>query len=597
MVSVLKKLFSLLPSTDKVKLLILFIMMLVGALLEVVGVGMIPVFVSIIAAPQMLLEYDRLAPLWFFFGIDNDGDLLVYGSLLLICVYAVKNAYTVFSKYIQARFIWGRYAMIGQNLFRLYMKAPYEFHLNRNSSELLRNVTHESLYLAKHIMTPLLKLMMDAVLVMGIFAMLLWVEPLITLMVFILLGGGGGLFLKLIKERIRQYGLMAQKDRGSMIKVVNEGLQGFKDVRVLNRENWFTLRFGRHVRRYARSQTFRELASQATKPVIETIAVSGMLMIGLMLYWQGKGVATVIPILTLFGAATIRLLPAIQEAAKSFTDLRYYIYSVEPVYNDTNLLRPKVEGSKDKGSGTLDFQETIQFKHVTYSYPRSEVQAVSDLTLTIPKGQAVGFVGTSGAGKTTVVDLLLGFLTPQHGEILVDGRRIHSNITEWQKNIGYIPQFIFLADDTIRRNIALGLPDEEIEDDKLQAAVEAAQLTGLVDSLPEGVDTVIGERGTRLSGGQRQRIGIARALYHNPDVLILDEATSALDNTTEKYVIEAIERLKGERTIIMIAHRLTSVQGCDVLHLMKDGKIISSGSYEMLFDDSGEYKKDQLKNR
>lgn len=573
--------------------------MLLGALFEVIGIGMIPIFVSIIASPQTILRIEILSPLWDALGINDGGDLLVYGSLLLICVYLVKNTYTIFSKYIQARFIWGRYVYIGNNLFRLYMSAPYEFQLNRNSSELLRNVTQEAQNLAIHVMTPLLKLMMDVVLITGIFALLLWVEPLITICVFILLGGGGGIFLKLIREKTRSLGLIAQKDRGLMIKVVNEGLEGFKDVRVLNRESWFNKKFGYHISRYSKSQTYREMTAQATKPVIETIAVTGMLLIGLMLFWQGKSLDSVIPVLTLFGAATIRLLPAIQESARAFTDLRYYSTSIDPIYSDSCELNQSATKSVSKlrKEETIQFLDSIQFRDVSYSYPGSATQAVSRMSLTIQKGQAVGFVGSSGAGKTTVVDLLLGLLTPQSGEVLVDGRDIQMNLSAWQRNIGYIPQFIFLADDTIRRNIAFGLPDDEIDEEKLKTAIEASQLTELVGSLPGGLDTIIGERGARLSGGQRQRIGIARALYHNPDVLILDEATSALDNTTEKYVIEAIERLKGERTIIMIAHRLTSVQGCDVLHLMKDGKIISSGSYEMLFDDSGEYKKDQLKNR
>ncbi|MEX1137628.1 MAG: ABC transporter ATP-binding protein [Balneolales bacterium] len=599
MLTTFKKLLTLLPSGDNGKLIILFFMMLFGALLELLGIGMIPVFVSIIASPETILEIDRLVPAWEALDIEDGGDLLVYGSILLIGVFLLKNVYLASFKYIQTRFIWRRFATIGTYLFNQYMRAPYKFHLKRNSSELLRNITQETRLIISRLLTPLLKLVMDAVLILGIFAMLLWVEPIITLGVIVLLGGSSALFLKLIKEKTRQYGKMAQDDRELMIRSVNEGLGGFKDARVLKREGWFIRRFQHHINSYAKSQTFQNAASLCTKPVIESIAVSGMLLITLTLYWQGRGLETIIPILTLFGTATMRLLPAIQESAKALTDLRYYSYAVEPIYNDilelksskvqVKNIRPR-KIKKHHNKPLFTFEDSINFENVSYTYPDTHVQAVQKLSLTIPRGHVVGFVGASGAGKTTVVDLLLGLLTPGNGHITVDGQDIQANLSAWQRNIGYIPQFIFLADDTIRNNIAFGLPAEEIDEEKIQNAVETAQLSELIDSITNGLDTIIGERGTRLSGGQRQRIGIARALYHNPQVLIMDEATSALDNVTERDVIEAIERLKGDRTIITIAHRLTTIRNSDRLYLMKKGKIFQQGSYADLADTSDEFR-------
>ncbi|MEX1120683.1 MAG: ABC transporter ATP-binding protein [Balneolales bacterium] len=590
----------LLPPGDKIKLVILFFMMLTGTLLEVVGLGMIPVFVSIIASPENILQIEWLKPVWERLGIEDGEDLLVYGAFLLIGVFIIKNSYNAFYKYIQARFIWGRFVTISTNLFNLYLTAPYEFHLKRNSSELLRNVTQETIYMIQMVLTPLMKVVMDAVLILGIFCMLLWVEPLITLGVIVLLGGGGGLFLKVIKEKTQSYGKTAQQDRERMIRSVNEGLGGFKDARVLNREGWFGQRFGIHVKRYAISQTFKAVAAISAQPVIETIAVTGMLLITLTLYWQGNGLEAIIPILTLFGAATMKLMPAIQELAKSFTNMRYYSHTIEPIFDDSmELKNPRRRGGlinlsvllrNHHNPEVLAFNQSINFKNVSYNYPGTYVQAVQNLTLDIPKGHVVSFVGTSGAGKTTLVDLLLGLLTPENGKISVDGKDIQDDLTGWKHNIGYIPQFIFLADDSIARNIAFGLPDEQIEDKRIHNAVEIAQLSDLIETLPDGLNTVIGEKGTRLSGGQRQRIGIARALYHNPQVLIMDEATSALDNVTEKYVIEAIERLKGERTIIMIAHRLTTVMNSDKLYLMKNGKIYQQGTYDELAETSNDFR-------
>ena len=597
MLNTIKKILFLLPASDHLKLGILISMMFFSALLEVVGIGMIPVFVSILESPDRLLETEWLSPVWDILGISDGGDLLIWGSIALIGVFVFKNAYMVFYKYTQNRFLWNRFTMIGSNLFKRYMSAPYQFHLGQNTSKLLRNVTQEAQYLSNNVMKSILRLLMDGVLIFSIFLLLLWVEPLITVAVAFLLGGGGGLFLKFLKNKTRSYGSTAQEDRELMIRSVNEGIGGVKEAKVLNREGWFYERFKHHISRYSDSQVFRQTAGQSTKPVIETISVTGMLLIALILYIQGSGLSTVIPILTLFGAATIRLMPAIQESAKALTDLRYYSYTVNPLFNDTKEIGASdLESKKLADLQPLELEKEITFKNLGYSYPGSEENAVDHLNLSIPKGHAVGFVGASGAGKTTVGDLLLGLLTPNEGSINVDSRNIQNNLSAWQRNIGYIPQFIFLADNTIRNNIAFGLPDENINDAKLRDALEAAQLTDLIETLPSGVETVIGEKGTRLSGGQRQRIGIARALYHNPQVLLMDEATSALDNETEKNVISAIEKLKGKKTIIMIAHRLSTVENCDTLYFMKDGQIIDSGSYDQLIDLNKDFRKMALSN-
>ena len=595
----LKKIFALLHAGDKFKLFILFLMMLMAALLEVIGIGMIPVFVSIIAAPETILNIEWLIPVRAMLGIETGGDLLIYGAIFLIVVFILKNLYILFYNYIKIRFIWSRFSSIGSNLFKCYMYAPYDFHLRRNTSELLRNVTQETSMLTNHVISPFLVIAMDVVLITGIFTMLIWMEPLNTLIVFVILGGGGALFLRLLRKKIRIYGKTALNDRMKMIRSVNDGLGGFKDARVLNREKWFFQRFSNNIKSYGKSQMFNQVASMATKPVIETIAITGLLLIALLLYWQGRSVETVIPVMTLFGAATYKLMPAIQAMMKALTNLRYYIFSLDPLYDDTLELKDKAKKHKTDKAGSvgkekrtkLNFSDKIRFEKTSYSYPGSEFEAVKNLTISINKGEAVGFVGPSGAGKTTLMDMLLGLLEPQNGRITVDGIDIQSDISAWKENIGYIPQFIFLSDDTIRRNIAFGLPDNEIKEEKLQNAINAAQLNELVDSLPKGIDTIIGERGTRLSGGQRQRIGIARAIYNNPQVLIMDEATSALDNITEKFVIRAVEKLKGERTIIMIAHRLTTVRNCDRLFYMDKGRIKDSGTYDELIGKNSEFKR------
>jgi len=600
MIDYVKKILYLLPSGDKFKIFVLFMMMFIAALFEVVGIGMIPVFVSIIATPEMVLNHAWAGPLLLSLNITEAGELLIYGACVLIGIFICKNTYLLMYKYAEARFLWKRYVFVGSSLFKKYMTAPYEFHLNRNTSELLRNVTQEARYIVKNVMSSYMILAMDFILIVVIFSMLLIVEPFITLITIILLGGGGGLFLKFIRNKTQEYGKTAQSDRGMMIQSVNEGLGGFKDATVLNRQKWFYKKFHYHIQRFSRSQTFKEVASVANKPFIETIAVTGMLLIALVLYLQGRGLEVVLPILTLFGIATIRLLPAIQRSAGAITTLRYYLYTIDPVYSDSKYLfeanhskseqinRKRIKADREYA---LKLQRCIKFEAVSYAYPNSDLQAVKDISLCIQKGESVGFVGASGAGKTTLVDILLGLLKPQEGNIFVDDTDIYSNLPGWQKNIGYISQFIFLIDDSIKRNIAFGLPDHEIDEIKLNNAIKASQLSELIENLPEGVNTVVGEHGTRLSGGQRQRIGIARALYNNPQVLIMDEATSSLDNTTERFVIEAIDNLKGERTILTIAHRLTTVKNCDHIFFMKNGRVIDQGSYDQLIENNYDFYK------
>ncbi len=600
MIDYLKKILYLLPSGDKIKLCFLFLMMFVAALLEVVGIGMIPVFVSIVATPETVLDHEWAGPLLLSLNITEAGELLVYGAIALIGVFLFKNIYLLVYKYAEARFLWGRFVYVACSLFKKYMTAPYEFHLNRNTAELLRNVNQESRYIIKNVMASYLLLAMDVILIIAIFSMLLFVEPLITLFTIVLLGGAGGLFLKFIKNKTQEYGKTAQNDRGMMIQTVNEGLGGFKDATVLNRQHWFYEKFRYHIKRFSRSQAYREVASVANKPVIETIAITGMLLIAVILYLQGRGMEVVLPILTLFGVAIIRLLPAIQKSAGAITTLRYYLYTVDPVYDDMKFLAGASHSTVENRHSTwietgdetiLQVKNHIKFAGVSYRYPNSNLQAVINITLTIQKGEAVGFVGSSGAGKTTLIDLLLGLLRPQEGRILVDETNIHSQLTGWQKNIGYIPQFIYLVDDSIKQNIAFGLADEDIDEEKLNKAVQASQLSEFIDDLPDGVNTVVGEHGTRLSGGQRQRIGIARALYNNPQVLIMDEATASLDNITERFVIEAIDKLKGERTILMIAHRLSTVKNCDHICFMKHGRIVDQGPYDQLMENNQDFYK------
>ncbi len=569
---------------EKFKIIILFIMMVIAAGLEVLGIGMIPAFVSIVATPDRVLEHEFWGPWLQRMGIEGSRDLLIYGASTLIVIFFIKNLYIVAYRYFEARFIYNRRYVFSHKLMRAYMQAPYTFYLQRNTNDLLRNTTSEVNLLINKVLAPFMKIAKEGIMGLGVLIFLFAMEPLITLFVILAMGGVAGLFLFITQRKVKAYGVEAQKYRRDMLKSARQGFGGIKDARVMNREAHLIEVFRRMALRSSKLQMMKKVISEIPRPLVETIAVAGIMAIALIMHLQGRPIVDIVPVIALFGVATVRLMPAIEQSTRQLTELRYNLAAVNPVYDDLTALKKyqqEFRTDRQKREKTT-FSDRIAIRGLHYHYPDSNEQALNGVNLEIPRGSAVAFVGPSGAGKTTIVDVLLGLLEPQQGEILVDGKNIFDSISAWQRNIGYIPQFIYLSDESLRSNIAFGLPDEEIEEDRILRAVELAQLNELVERLPEGLDTRIGERGARLSGGQRQRIGIARALYHDPQVLVMDEATSALDNITEQHIIEAIDALKGERTIVMIAHRLTTVMNCDVLYMMENGKIVDEGTYDDL---------------
>lgn len=588
----IQKLIYILPKGDRFKLVILFLLMLFAAVMEVAGIGMIPVFVAIVADPEKVLSIDWLQPAFKRLEIAGAQDLLIWGSVILVLVFLIKSAYIIAFNYFEARFIYNRRYTISLRLMTSYMQAPYTFHLQRNTAELLRNITREVNVLINIVVSNLLRMSREGVMTFAILAFLFIIEPFITLMVISLSALGAGTFILLNRKKLKEYGKKEQQHHTEMIKTVNQGLGGIKEARVLNREREFIDKFRVEVYDTTRLMAYTKFIMQIPRPVVETTAVLGMLLIAVLMVWQGRAMSVIIPILTLFAMATVRLMPSVQQLVSMYTNLRYHMVTIDPIYQDLTELSgcntAFVEDRKNKTSLNLD--NKIEIRNISYRYPNSGEYAIDDISITIPKGKAVAFVGASGAGKTTMVDLILGLLVPEQGSILVDGTDIISCLSTWQRTIGYIPQSIYLADETLRSNIAFGVPRHQIDDSKVWKAIRLAQLESLTKQLPDGLDTIVGEFGTRLSGGQRQRVGIARALYHNPQVLVMDEATSALDNITEKEITKSIESLKGERTLIMIAHRLTTVKNCDILYFMEDGKIIQKGTYDELVSSNNQFR-------
>ena len=590
-----KKLLFLIGRRGRIKFSILLVAMFINSILEMAGVAAIPVFIIIISKPDMILQHQWAAPIVGLLNITTSHGMFIWGAIFLFCLFVVKNLFLSLLIYAKTKVIYNEQVRLGHRLFNAYMTSRYPFFLNRNSAELLRNVNNETVLIISGVMLPLLRIFLDGFVLVMIVILLLAVEPVIALMAFAVLGSLSFFFMRMTSKKNKAYGREALQQRQRLNKIVLEGISGIKEIIVLGRERSFVRRYDFSAVRTAVTLRYMQMVSQLPKPFMETVAVTGMLLIAcLMLFLLQRDITALLPVLTLFAVATLRMLPVLRTVVSAYSDIRYNVYAIDPVYNDLKLLEEtaneKIKKGKEAVPNPYPFTAQITFQNVSYRYPQGNVQAVRDVYLGIPKGSVIGLVGPSGAGKTTLVDILLGLLEPPEGQVLVDGQNIFADVRRWQANLGYIPQFIHLSDDTIRRNIAFGLPDDEINETQVWQALRAAQLEALIDELPEGLDTAVGERGMRLSGGERQRIGIARALYNNPQVLIMDEATSALDNITERNVVSALEKLRGDRTIIIIAHRLTSVMNCDILYYMEKGRIADKGTYAQLLENNMKFK-------
>ncbi len=586
----ISKIFCLLTGNEKRFALVLLLYMIIGSVLEIFSLGILPGFIAIVSDPNLIRKYKIGNELISIVKINSQQQLIVYGSAIIFLVFVIKNIFITFLIKTRINYIADIQMRLSTKLLSLYYHTDYTFHLNRNSSDLFSKVTDEVRIITNNILLPFITILMDVLFSASTLALLLIFEPTISIITFIIFSCSGLIFLAVTKKNTRKYGEQLTFIRSEMYKRVNEGFGGLKDAKVLNRTSYFKQQIIEAFSEVINATKFQQIISLLTRPFIETIAILGMLSITVIIILQGRPMNEVISVLALFSIAVIRLLPSISQVITGISGIRTFMYTVDPIYKDFVSLKENDSLKHDGNEKQVNFINQISINNLSYRYPSADKNSITELNLTIKKGEAIGLVGSSGAGKTTLVDIILGLLDPIDGSIEVDGLPISQNLSGWQKNIGYIPQLIFLSDNTIKRNIAFGIPENQIDNQKLKNAIIAAQLEKLIEELPNGVDTEIGERGVRLSGGQRQRIGIARALYHNPQVLIMDEATSALDNITEKYVIESIERLKGDRTIITIAHRLTTVKNCDCLYLMKNGQIETKGTYEELVRHSSYFK-------
>ncbi len=567
------KLWYLLPLSQRPVAIVMLGLMFVGMVMEMLGVGFIIPVLVLMTENDLASKYPIIVPWLNMLGDPSRERLVIGGMLALVGVFALKAFFLAFYAWRQADFVSKVQSDISKYLFEGYMRQPYTFHLQRNSAQLIRNTLNHAAGIAGVIRQGLL-LVMEVLVVLGISAILLFVEPFGAVLVVSVLGLAGWGFNRLTQNYLLRWGEAFQFHEGLRIQHVQQGLGGVKDVKLLGRESDFFAQYGFHNIGSARINKRRTTVQALPRLFLELLAIMGLAALVVIMIGQNKPVEMLLPVVGLFAAAAFRIMPSVNRLLGVFQAMTFSLPVIDTLYDEFQLLN----ATKIPQSGQLlPFKNTLNLEQVSFQYPSAEASALSEINISIPLGASIGFIGSSGAGKSTLIDVILGLLTPTSGIVRVDGIDIQTSLRGWQDQIGYVPQFIYLTDDTLRRNIALGLHVDQISEEAVGQAIHAAKLEQFVKELPQGLDTIVGERGIRLSGGQRQRIGIARALYHDPAVLVLDEATSSLDMETERGVMEAVRTLHGDKTILIVAHRFSTVEHCDYLYRLDKGKVAGEG--------------------
>lgn len=575
---------SLLTPRERRRGLVVLAMMLLLALLETAGVASIMPFLAVLGNPEMVEANPALAWAYERGGFETVDSFLMalgIGAFLLIVISALFRIVTL---YAINRFTHMRRYSIGVRLLDIYIRQPYPFFLDKNSADLSKNILSEVDSLTMQVIRPGMNVISYGLVALILIGFLILLDPLVALVVTVgMVGAYGAIYLGFrgVLHRIGGDRLQANRER---FVISSEAFGGIKDLKVMGREEAYVKRFRNPAARFARHVAWFTTLSGAPKYLIEAVAFGGVLILALFLMSTRSDLGEVLPILGLYTFAGYRLLPAAQNIYHATSSLRFGVPAVDAIYEDLQRKIPQTRPVEVSSLLPLPIGEGIRFEGLSFRYPGAPEDAIRDVDLFVRARSSVGVVGKTGAGKTTVADLILGLLEPTAGRILVGDNTLSRDVMRrWQRTVGYVPQSIYLADASVAENIAFGLDSEEIDRDAVERAARTAKIHSFIaNDLPRGYETAVGERGVRLSGGQRQRIGIARAVYHDPAVLVLDEATSALDTGTERAIMDAVERLSGEKTIVIIAHRMTTVQTCDEIIVLDRGRVASVGRFEEL---------------
>ena len=566
MIDVLKKINFLLTKRQRKGLVLLSFLLFFGMILEVFGLGILVPALNVIIDPQALDTNSLISNIKDFFPQLSDNDFAFNFLIFIVLVYFVKSLFLVFLVFKQNRFLTNYTAYITNALFSSYLSQPYSFHLKKNTSELIKNIQIEISGFSAFLLA-LITIFIEGGFVLSILCTLIYIEPFGALSIGIFYGLLSLIFLKFTKKKLNQWGKLREEIDAKVSKTALEGLGGIKELLILGKTRFFINRFGEQNYFKARLNANHNTISQIPRFYLELISIIGLVSFIIMQLFQGKDSSSLITILGVFVAATFRMIPSLNRIISAIQSMKFFKNSVDIIFNEIKLNSRPLE-FLDSQQNSI-FQNKIQFADVSFWYNKNS-DILKDINLEIKKGETIGIIGESGSGKSTFVDLLIGLHKQNSGDILIDGVNDCQLKQSWRNIIGYVSQTIYLTDDSIKNNIAFGVSENQINEERITALLEIVQLKKFVNNLELGFNTKVGDRGVQLSGGQRQRIGIARALYNDPDILILDEATASLDTDTETKVMESIYGLKGEKTIIIIAHRLSTLEICDTVYEIKD---------------------------
>ena len=588
----LKKLIYFLTPHERKRTFLLLLMILVMALLDTIGVASIMPFIAVLSNPS-LIETNVILNKTFqvsgMFGVETNQQFLFVLGILAFLLTIISIAFKALTEYVQYRFVSFSEYYLSKRLVESYLHQPYSWFLNRNSADLGKNILSEAGTIVGGSMKPMIDLIAKSMVAIALLLLLIVIDPKLSFVIFFTIGGAYFLIYKFSHNFLDRIGKNRLKSNQLRFTAVSEAFGAVKEIKVGGLEQTYIKQFSDPAKTYAIVQSSQQVVGQLPRYALEAIAFGGILLMILYLMTQGDTFASALPVIALYAYAGYRLMPALQNIYSSIAKLRYVGPGLNSIYEDFISLKP-FDSQQDQG--VLMLNKEITLNKICYQYPSSSRIVLKDINLKISARKTIGLVGTTGSGKTTIVDIILGLLEVKQGTLEVDGKVINKkNCRTWQKSIGYVPQNIYLTDDTITANIALGVNLKEINLEAIKKACKIANLHEFItNELPNQYETIVGERGVRLSGGQKQRIGIARALYHNPQILILDEATSSLDNMTEKSVMEEVYNISKDITVIIIAHRLSTIKNCDIIYLLDKGELKNKGTFEELINSDNNFK-------
>ncbi len=591
----IKKILQILNKRERLQLLLLLLLIIITAFSQTLGVASVMPFIGLIMEPATIFENEYLLWAYETFNFADVSTFIIFAGLVMLAIILFSNAFSALTTWLKTRFSLMNNHRLSMRLLKKYLSMPYAYFLNQNSADLSKNVLGEVNHLTYSYIMPFLQLITKSLVVVFLIAMLILIEPLVSVLAMALIGGPYALIYFSLRKKLRTRGLLRFEANKKKFKAVSEAFGGIKEIKTMHVEPFFLNNYRGASLELTGHALWSSVVGQLPRYALEGIGFGAIIVFVLILFATREDAYQVIPLASLFAFAGYRLLPAVQEIFSSFSGIQFHEAVLDRIHRDITAPGPTgtpASLSNQSLPEPLPFKKQIELKSISYRYPNSGELVLSSINLSIKRNTSVGFVGPTGAGKTTLVDLILGLLLPHEGQMLIDGVPLdENNRLNWQRNLGYVPQFIYLSDDTVARNIAFGRSDQEINQEALIKAARIANIHDFItNDLPDGYDTLVGERGIRLSGGQRQRIGIARALYHDPAVLVFDEATSALDGVTEEAVLTAMESAARLKTLIIIAHRLSTVESCDVVYLIDRGRIVDQGTYSELLKTSDQFR-------